>query len=95
MLELHRAQSVESNSSPLENKMSVDVGTRTTGIEVLLFVGGVNKFVRPLLIVSQRQTAVPVCGVRMGMAAVSRWFPNVAVRGSKPGLSCGILWWTK
>jgi hypothetical protein len=27
--------------------------------------------------------------------AVSCWLPTAAVRGSKPGLSCGILWWTK
>jgi hypothetical protein len=27
--------------------------------------------------------------------AVSRWLPTAAVRGSKPGLSSGILWWTK
>jgi hypothetical protein len=27
--------------------------------------------------------------------AVSRWLPTAAVRGSRPGLSCGILWWTK
>jgi hypothetical protein len=26
---------------------------------------------------------------------VSRWLPTAAVRGSRPGLSCGILWWTK
>jgi hypothetical protein len=27
--------------------------------------------------------------------AVSRWLPTAAVRDSRPGLSCGILWWTK
>jgi hypothetical protein len=27
--------------------------------------------------------------------AVSRWLPTAAVRGSRPGVSCGILWWTK
>jgi hypothetical protein len=27
--------------------------------------------------------------------AVSRWLPTAAVRGSGPGLSCEILWWTK
>jgi hypothetical protein len=26
---------------------------------------------------------------------VSRRLPTAAVRGSRPGLSCGILWWTK
>jgi hypothetical protein len=27
--------------------------------------------------------------------AVSRWLPTAAVWGSRPGVSCGILWWTK
>jgi hypothetical protein len=27
--------------------------------------------------------------------AISRWLPTAAVRGSRSGLSCGILWWTK
>jgi hypothetical protein len=26
---------------------------------------------------------------------VSRWLPTAAVRGSRPGPSYGILWWTK
>jgi hypothetical protein len=37
-------------------------------------------------------------GLKKGRAiakAVSRWLPTAAVRGSRPGLSCGILWWTK
>jgi hypothetical protein len=37
-------------------------------------------------------------GAKKGRAiayAVSRWLPTAAVRGSRPGLSCGILWWTK
>jgi hypothetical protein len=33
--------------------------------------------------------------VRAIAQVVSRWFPTAAVRGSRPGLSCGILWRTK
>jgi hypothetical protein len=39
-----------------------------------------------------------ICPREKGRAiaqAVSHWLPTAAVRDSRPGLSCGILWWTK
>jgi hypothetical protein len=36
-----------------------------------------------------------VCKGRTIAQAVSRWLPTAAIRGSRPGLSCGILWWIK